>query len=67
MARLRKGEKLYNESRLWRLLYRSVFGLRETAIAAELGWERRTVNNYLRALEAQGRAYKEGRVWLADR
>jgi DNA-binding IclR family transcriptional regulator len=40
--------------------------LRESELASELGWQRRTVNNYLRALESQGLAYKEGRDWFTD-
>jgi len=66
MARLREGEHLVKERRVERLLHGHWFGLRESEIAEELGWERRTVNNYLRNLKQQGRAYKEGRQWLAD-
>jgi hypothetical protein len=35
-------------------------------MASELGWQRRTVNNYLRALARRGMAYKEGREWFID-
>lgn len=66
MARLQEGERVVKEKRVERLLQRHWFGLRESEIAEELGWERRTVNNYLRDLEQQGRAYKEGRQWLVD-
>jgi DNA-binding transcriptional regulator LsrR (DeoR family) len=66
MARLRKGEKSRRKKRVQRLLRRYNFGLRESEIASELGWHRRTVNNYLRELERQGRVYKDGRCWLAD-
>jgi len=66
MARLRKGEKPRKERQVQYLLRRYEFGLRESEIAWELGWQRRTVNNYLRELEQQERAYKEGRCWFAD-
>lgn len=67
MARLREGERLEREKRIWYLLWRYAFGLRESEIACELGWHRRTVNNYLRGLRSKGLAYKDGRCWLADR
>jgi hypothetical protein len=46
MARLRKGEKSTRERRVQRLLRQYAFGLRESEIACELDWQRRTVNNY---------------------
>ena len=66
MGRLRKGEKATRERRIQRMLRGYAFGLRESEIAQELDLHRRTVNNYLRELERQGRAYKDGRCWLAD-
>jgi len=66
MARLRKGEKSMKTRQVQNLLRRHEFGLYESEIASELGWQRRTVNNYLRQLEQQGQAYKEGRCWFAD-
>ena len=66
MARLFKGEKIEKESRVQRLLRQHAFGLRESEIAQELGWQRRTVNNYLRELEHRGNVYKEGRCWFVD-
>ena len=66
MARLHSGEQQTNEHRILRLLKRCFLGLRETEIADELGWERRRVNNYLRALAEQGRIYKEGRIWQVE-
>jgi predicted DNA-binding transcriptional regulator len=66
VARLFKGEKAHKETRIQRLLHQHDFGLRESEIAQELGWERRTVNNYLRDLKRRGRVYKEGRCWLVD-
>ena len=66
MARLFKGEKRQNEARIQRLLRRHHFGLYESEIAQELGWDRRRLNNYLRSMKDQGRAYKEGRCWFTD-
>ncbi|MBN1877694.1 MAG: hypothetical protein JXA33_25955 [Anaerolineae bacterium] len=66
MGRLQEGERQHKERQVEGLLRGTWFGLRESEIAQELGWERRTVNNYLRDLEREGRAYKEGRCWLAD-
>ncbi len=66
MARLRDGEKSRRENQVEHILHRHDFGLHEAEIAGELGWERRTFNNYLRKLKRQGRAYKEGRTWFAE-
>lgn len=66
MARLREGEKSSKENLIQRLLYEHLFGIREAEIADELGWDRRTVNNYLRELKAQGFAYKEGQDWFVE-
>jgi len=66
VARLRKGEKSSRKGQVQRLLRRYEFGLRESEIAWELGWRRRTVNNYLRELKRRELAYKEGRCWFAD-
>ena len=66
MARLFVGEKSKKEDRIQRLLRQHSFGLCETEVAQELGWERRTMNNYLRALKQRGHIYKEGRYWFAE-
>jgi DNA-binding IclR family transcriptional regulator len=63
MARLFSGEKSDKSNQLLRLLQRCFNGLRETEISGELGWDRRTTNNYLRELRKQGRVHKEGRNW----
>jgi predicted transcriptional regulator len=65
MARLRKGESTDRQARVQRLLRRLRFGAWEAEIAEELGWQRRTVNNYLRKLRQQGKAVREGRSWFA--
>ncbi len=66
MARLRKGERFRKENQVQGVLYQHNFGLHEVELACELGWDRRTVNNYLRELKQQGRDYKEGRSWFAE-
>lgn len=65
MARLQKGERKDREGNLYRLLMRLRFGVRESEIAEELGWHRRTVNNYLRRLMKDEKAEREGRSWFA--
>lgn len=65
MARLQNGEREDKESILYRLLKRLRWGVREMEIAEELGWQRRTVNNYLHELEKNEKAEREGRSWFA--
>ncbi len=65
MARLQKGEREDKESKLYRLLRRLRFGVRESELSEELGWQRRTVNNYLRDLKKDEKAEREGRSWFA--
>ena len=66
MAALRRGEKTRKTRRVRGLLVQYPFGLRESEMARELGWQRRTVNNYLRALRRRGVVYKEGVEWFVD-
>ena len=56
-----KGQRL---ERLYLILTRNARGLTEAEIADELRLERRTVNNYLRELETQGKAFKDGIYWF---
>ena len=65
MARLQQGEHEDNENRVYRLLRRLRFGVRESEVAEELGWQRRTANNYLRKLKTKDKAEREGRSWFA--
>ena len=65
MARLQKGESKDKENMLYRLLRRLRWGVRESEIAEELGWQRRTANNYLRKLKKDEKAEREGRSWFA--
>jgi predicted transcriptional regulator len=67
MARLAYGEKECRKKSVWRLLWGHPFGLKESEIAEELGWHRRTANNYLRELAADGKVSKVGRLWFAER
>jgi DNA-binding IclR family transcriptional regulator len=64
MARLAKGEREERQGMLLRLLRRLRWGVREAEIAEELGWQRRTVNNYLNGLKQEKKAHKEGRSWF---
>jgi len=63
MARLFSGEKTDKSNQVLQLLRRCFNGLREVEISQELGWDRRTTNNYLRELKTQKRIHKEGRDW----
>jgi DNA-binding IclR family transcriptional regulator len=66
MARITEWEKTLKSIEVQRALSEHPFGLRESELSNELGWERRTVNNYLRALQSEGLAYKEGWEWYVD-
>ena len=64
MARIPEHTKLERMRRVEALLRRAD-GLTEREIAEALGFDRRTVNNYLRELELEGRVEKDGRFWYA--
>jgi len=66
MARLFTGDKDKRENDVLRLLVSHPFGLRESDISAELGWDRRTTNNYLRVLRDRKLIYKEGHEWYIE-
>lgn len=66
VARLIVGEKQRKSHRVLCLLHWYALGLREAEVAQELGWNRRTVNNYLRRLRECEQAYKLGRLWFAS-
>ena len=59
-----KGQRL---ERLYLILTHNACGLTEAEIADELRLERRTVNNYLRELETQGKAFKDGIYCMSGR
>jgi len=48
---------------VYRLVERHPGGITEQDIAASLNMQRRTVNNYLRELEIQGKVYRDARLW----
>jgi len=64
MARLPEGEKEQRKGRLTRLLNRCRLGLSEREVSEEMGWDRRTTNNYLRELDSEERAHRNGRKWF---
>lgn len=67
MARLRQGEKDRNERSIQNLLQRCQNGLTEQEIAEMTGMDRRRLNNYLRELQVDQKAYREKRLWFPDR
>lgn len=64
MPKIDETTRLQRLERIYLLLMRHGLGLTEAEIADEMGLERRTINNYLRKLETQGKAYKDGLYWL---
>lgn len=66
MARLLTGEKEEISSHIHHLLRKHNNGLRESDLAALTQMDRRRINNYLRDLEAQAKAYKDGWEWYAE-
>jgi len=63
VARLPEGEKQVRLSRVSLLLNRCRLGLDEQEVSQEMGWDRRTTNNYLRELDQQEKAHRKGRKW----
>ncbi len=63
MARLRNGEKESRKKLIASLVRYHGLGLSEEEIAQEMGLDRRTVNNYLRELDDEQKAHKQGRKW----
>jgi len=64
MPRIDDDDKRQRLERIHLLLARNARGLAEAEIADEVNLERRTVNNYLRELEFQGKALKDGLFWF---
>ncbi len=63
MAKVSESTKRDRLERIELLLRRYPDGLKEAEIADMLNFERRTTNNYLQELYAQGRIEKEGALW----
>ncbi|MGB8213616.1 MAG: CRISPR-associated helicase Cas3' [Anaerolineales bacterium] len=64
MPKIDEATKEGRLERMHLLLARNARGITEGEIAEEMGLERRTANNYLRELEYQGRAFKDGLYWF---
>ena len=64
MARLKKGEKDEPKNKVASLIRFCGLGLEESELEEETGIERRTLNNYLRELDQEGKAHKKGQRWF---
>ncbi len=64
MPKIDESTKMQRLERISLLLARNARGVTEAEIADEMRLERRTVNNYLRELEFQGKALKDGLYWF---
>ncbi len=63
MPRTTDRSKQQRKEGVWLAVKRSPKGITEVEIADFLAMERRTVNNYLRDLEDEGKLYKDGMLW----
>ncbi len=54
-----------SKERVYLTLRRNPMGLKEAELTNLMELERRTLNNYLRALETEGKVYKDGVLWIA--
>ena len=63
MPRIDDLTKQQRAERIWLTVKANQLGITEAEIADELNMERRTVNNYLRDLEYEGKVFKDGRSW----
>ena len=64
MPKIDETTKQQRLDRISLLLRRHTLGVTQAEIANEVGLEPRTTNNYLRELEDQGKAYKDGIYWF---
>jgi CRISPR-associated endonuclease/helicase Cas3 len=66
MPRIDEETKMQRKERAWIAVQRRPYGISEAEVAAfiNMGEQRRTVNNYLRELEDEGKVYKDGRHWF---
>ena len=65
MARIDGPSEQQTRDRVWIIVRRHPNGISAKEVAAELGMERRTVDNYLAKLDNEGRIFKEGIYWLS--
>ena len=63
MGRLTKGERESRKNKVARLITFCGLGLTEKELSQDTGFDRRTLNNYLRELDEEGIAHREGRKW----
>ncbi|MCB0116283.1 MAG: hypothetical protein KDD84_19420, partial [Caldilineaceae bacterium] len=65
MPRVEGSAKQQNKEKTWLWVKRSQFGITEGELEEKTGVQRRTLNNYLRELEHEGKIYKDGQCWHA--
>jgi len=65
MPKVSEATREGRKERVFLCLRRNSLGLTESELADEIHFERRTINNYLRELEVEGKVYKEGTLWVA--
>ncbi|HBY98877.1 MAG TPA: hypothetical protein DEP84_33845 [Chloroflexi bacterium] len=63
MPRISSEAERQRRERIWIAVQRHPQGITEAEVADFVGVERRTVNNYLNKLEAEGKIYKDGTLW----
>ncbi len=64
MARTTDETKQGRKERVWLYVQRHPHGITETEIAEFCGFDRRSINNYLRELETEGKLFKDKTLWL---
>ncbi len=66
MPRIDENTKTQRKERAWIAVQRNPNGITEAEVAkfVNMADQRRTVNNYLRELEDEGKVYKDGRYWF---
>lgn len=63
MPRIDDESKQQRMERIWLKVKSETRGIKESEIADELHIGRRTVNNYLRELEIEGKVFRDGVLW----
>lgn len=64
MPNVEGSTKQQNKERTWLWVRRFPDGVTEGELQQSTGIQRRTLNNYLRELEEEGKIYKDGTLWL---
>jgi CRISPR-associated endonuclease/helicase Cas3 len=65
MPKVDQATREERKARAFLILRRYPVGLSEAELQQMTGFERRTLNNYLRELEMEGKVYKDGITWVA--